>query len=266
MAGLILPCECLTVRLPASITTTGLFAAGVSASGKTKARDPRARTKRKGPGSNARAKSIHLAEPLSASGLAPRPAWWLRLTAVPTRLFRGLSSRRQIAPKGYRLQAIGARLERGRDRMTSKSFHTMALAAALLVGCPLVASPRAQDAMRSEAAGHGRTYPSGLEIAFEWRYSCPGGKACSFNCPGAGGASNVTKLAIRLGSIPLTGTQRAFGTFYEFESREIPRGNGFALTTGISTLSCQVQGMDVEYSGPTDTNIPQRLSRPDNPS
>ena len=35
MADLILLRECLTVRLPASIVTTGLFAAGVGASGKT---------------------------------------------------------------------------------------------------------------------------------------------------------------------------------------------------------------------------------------
>jgi hypothetical protein len=39
MADLILLREWLTVRLPASIATTGLFAAGDDASGKTKARD-----------------------------------------------------------------------------------------------------------------------------------------------------------------------------------------------------------------------------------
>jgi len=129
----------------------------------------------------------------------------------------------------------------------------LVFAAALLVGGSLVASPRADErGKRTEAALPDRTYPGGLEIAFEWRYSCPGGKACSFDCAGAGGASNVTKLAIRLGSMALRG-QRAFGTFYEFSTREIPRGNGFALTTGISTLSCQVQGMDLDYSGPTDT-------------
>ena len=31
---------------------------------------------------------------------------------------------------------------------------------------------------------------------------------------------------------------------------QIPRANGFSLTTGISTLSCQVNGMDLDYSGP----------------
>jgi hypothetical protein len=136
--------------------------------------------------------------------------------------------------------------------LTSKTFYALVVGAALLVGGTLVGSPRAQDGKRSEAALSDRTYPGGLEITFEWRYSCPGGKACSFDCAGAGGASNVTKLAIRLGTIPLRG-QRAFGTFYEFSTREIPRGNGFALTTGISTLSCHVQGMDLDYSGPTDT-------------
>ena len=126
--------------------------------------------------------------------------------------------------------------------LTSNRFHAPVLAAALLVAGPLVAPLRAQDGK-----------PAGFEVALEWRYSCPGGKACSFECPGAGGASNVTKLAIRLGTIPLKGTQRAFGTFYEFSTREIPRGNGFALTTGISTLSCHVQGMDLDYSGPADS-------------
>jgi hypothetical protein len=69
-----------------------------------------------------------------------------------------------------------------------------------------------------------------------------------------GGASNVTKLAIQLGTIPLSGTQKAFGIFYEFATVQIPRANGFSLTTGISTLACQVQGMNLDYySGPTDT-------------
>jgi hypothetical protein len=161
----------------------------------------------------------------------------------------GLSSHRKasatmiITHKGYRLEG----------RMTSKSFHALVLAAALLVVGPLVASPRAQDEKRMEAAQPDRTYPGGLETAFEWRYSCPGGMACSFDCAGAGGASNVTKLAIRLGTIPVGKAEHAAGVFYEFSTMQIARANGFALTTGISTLSCQVQGMDLDYSGPRDT-------------
>ena len=93
-------------------------------------------------------------------------------------------------------------------------------------------------------------YLGASEVAFEWQYSCNNGKACSFSCPGSGGASNVTKLTLQLGSIPLGGDQKAFGVFYKFSTMQIPRANGFSLTTGISTLSCQVNGMDLDYSGP----------------
>ena len=129
----------------------------------------------------------------------------------------------------------------------SKSFHALVLGGVLLVGGPLVQSLSAQDGKRLEG---GRPYPDVSEITFEWQYSCPNGKGCSFNCPGSGGASSVTKLAIHLATIPLSGGQRAFGTFYEFSTIQIPRANGFNITTGISTLSCQVNGMNLDYSGP----------------
>jgi hypothetical protein len=122
----------------------------------------------------------------------------------------------------------------------SKSFDALVLGGVLLVGGPVVGSLHAQGPLDL----------GGSEIAFEWQYSCPSGKGCSFSCPGSGGASSVTKLVIHLGTIPLSGTQRAFGIFYEFSTREIPRANGFSLTTGISTLSCQVSGMNLDYSGP----------------
>jgi hypothetical protein len=134
--------------------------------------------------------------------------------------------------------------------MASKSFHALVLGATLLVVGSLVESPRAQDGKRLES---GPPYPRGSEIAFEWRYSCPNGRGCSFSCPGSGGASNVTKLSIYLGTIPVGKAEHAAGVFYEFSTMQIARANGFALTTGISTLSCQVQGMDLDYSGPRDT-------------
>ena len=130
--------------------------------------------------------------------------------------------------------------------MASKSSRALVLGATLLLGWPSVASVHAQDGNRSEIYRHG------LEIAFEWRYSCPNGKGCSFSCPGAGGATSVTKLNIYLGAIPLSTAEHAAGVVYEFSTMQIPRANGFALTTGISTLSCQVQGMNLDYSGPTD--------------
>jgi hypothetical protein len=128
----------------------------------------------------------------------------------------------------------------------SKSFHALVLGGVLLIGGPFVQSLSAQDGKRSEG---GPSDPGASEVAFEWQYSCPGGKACSFTCPGSGGASNVTKLTLQLGTIPVSGDQRAFGIFYKFSTVQIPRANGFSLTTGISTLSCQVNGMDLDYSG-----------------
>jgi hypothetical protein len=133
----------------------------------------------------------------------------------------------------------------------SNIYHALVLGGLLLVGGPLLESLRAQDGKRSEG---GPPYPGQAEIAFEWQYSCPNGKGCSFNCPGSGGASHVTKLAIHLGTIPLSGNERAFGTFYEFSTVELPRANGFNITTGLSTLSCQVNGMNLDYSGPPLNN------------
>jgi hypothetical protein len=132
--------------------------------------------------------------------------------------------------------------------MTTKSFQAL-VGAAFLLGGPRVASLHAQDGNR---LGASRPYPSGLEIAFEWRYSCPNGRGCSFSCPGSGGASSVTELIIYLGTIPVGSTEHAAGVFYEFSTMEIPRANGFGITTGISTLSCQVNGMNLDYSGRTD--------------
>ena len=129
----------------------------------------------------------------------------------------------------------------------SKSFHAFVLGWILIVGGPLVQTLSAQDAKRS---GDAAPYLGASEVAFEWQYSCNNGKACSFSCPGSGGASSVTKLTLQLGSIPLGGDQKAFGVFYKFSTMQIPRANGFSLTTGISTLSCQVNGMDLDYSGP----------------
>jgi hypothetical protein len=134
--------------------------------------------------------------------------------------------------------------------MRMKGFYELIVAAALLAGS--MPSLCAQDGQEGKSASAPPSYPSGLEIAFEWQYSCPSGRGCSFSCPGSGGASNVTKLSIYLGAISLHGTDHAAGVFYEFSTMQIPRANGFALTTGISTLSCQVQGMNLDYSGPRD--------------
>ncbi len=133
--------------------------------------------------------------------------------------------------------------------MKSTRFYALIVVSALLIGS-VTTSLHAQD---DKSVSAGPSYPSGLEIAFAWQYSCPDGRGCSFSCPGSGGASNVTKLSIYLGAISLHSTDHAAGVFYEFSTMQIPRANGFALTTGISTLSCQVQGMSLDFSGPKDT-------------
>jgi hypothetical protein len=93
-------------------------------------------------------------------------------------------------------------------------------------------------------------YPAGSDISFQWSYSCPNGRGCSFSCPGRGGASQVTKLTIYLGKVRIGGDKTALATFYEFSTVAIPHGNGFAIETGLGTLTCQVNGMTLDYSGP----------------
>jgi hypothetical protein len=66
-------------------------------------------------------------------------------------------------------------------------------------------------------------------------------------------------LDIYLGTLPLNGSQqeRAAAIFYDFSSREFPNSTGFAISTGINSLSCQVNGMTLKYSGP-----PLKKSKP----
>ena len=92
-------------------------------------------------------------------------------------------------------------------------------------------------------------YPGGSEITFQWDYSCPSGRNCSFAC-GTGGAGHVTMLSVYLGTMPLGADRENPAVIYEFSTRELPQGNGFNVSTGINTLSCQVNGLTLDYSGP----------------
>jgi hypothetical protein len=96
----------------------------------------------------------------------------------------------------------------------------------------------------------GPPYPGASDITFQWDYSCINEKICSFTCPGAGGASHVTKLTIYLGTIPVGRGKNLPALLYDFSTLEIPHGNGFSINTGVSTLSCQVNGLTLDYSGP----------------
>jgi hypothetical protein len=97
-------------------------------------------------------------------------------------------------------------------------------------------------------------YPEESNVTFEWDYSCPDNK-CSFACPGHGGASHVSKLTIYLGTIPVGTLQHVPALLYNFSTNEIRTGNGFIVSTGLSTLSCQINGMRVDYSGPAKTSF-----------
>jgi hypothetical protein len=106
-------------------------------------------------------------------------------------------------------------------------------------------------------------YPEEAQITFQWSYECPTNQACTFVCRGAGGAGgsdHVIRLDIYLGTLPLNGVQqeRAAAIFYDFSSREFPHSAGFAISTGINSLSCQVNGLMLKYSGP-----PPKKSKPD---
>jgi hypothetical protein len=117
----------------------------------------------------------------------------------------------------------------------------------LLFASALMNSSSAQN--KDDPNAGGPAYPGGSEITFQWDYSCASGKNCSFTCMGARGASHVTKLSIYLGTIPVGGSQKAPALIYEFSAQEIPRNNGFSVSAGLSTLSCQVDGMTLDYSG-----------------
>ena len=87
------------------------------------------------------------------------------------------------------------------------------------------------------------------DITFQWNYYCPARTACSFTCPGAGGvgtATNVVKLDIYLGTLPVS-SEPTLALFFKFATRSIPHGNGFGV--GMSIASCQMKGMRLDYFG-----------------
>jgi len=124
-------------------------------------------------------------------------------------------------------------------------WHTLILGT--LFSAILINPLWAQNKKGQNASGP--TSPGGTEITYQWNYSCPSGGECSFTC-GTGGASHVTKLGIYLGAMPVGTGQKNATLSYEFTTRELRRGSGFSINTGISTLQCQVNGLMVDYSGP----------------
>jgi hypothetical protein len=92
------------------------------------------------------------------------------------------------------------------------------------------------------------------DASFEWVYSCTNGQGCGFNCAGAGVATHVTKLTVRLRRIEI-GNENALALFYDYSTMEVPSGNGFSINTGLGAISCQVNGMKLDYFGPPTTRL-----------
>ena len=121
-----------------------------------------------------------------------------------------------------------------------------ALILGTLFASVIINSSWAQNNKEPDASGP--TYFGRSDISYELDYSCPSGAECSFTC-GAGGASHVTKLGIYFGTMAI-GTEKNATLIYEFNTRELRRGSGFSVNTGLSTLQCQVNGLTIDYSGP----------------
>lgn len=94
-------------------------------------------------------------------------------------------------------------------------------------------------------------YPAESDITFQWTYSCPTSQ-CAFSCPGTGRAKQVTKLTIVMGRMRIGNNDdyNPIALFYEYSTKDIPRGNGFSINSGLGRLACQVSGMRLDYSGP----------------
>jgi hypothetical protein len=116
----------------------------------------------------------------------------------------------------------------------------------LLFAGPFLSMSWAQNMAKPTQAGP--PFPFTKTI-FQWDYSCPAGIGCSFVCPG-GDASHVTKLSLYLGTVSFDDSLNAPAVFYEFVTREFPHASGFSISARFSNLSCQVNGMTLDYSGP----------------
>src|SRR6516164_4740642 len=150
------------------------------------------------------------------------------------------------------LRSSGVRMFRG---LVLRTITT------LLFASPFLSVSWSQD--NAQPLTPAPPYLSGAEITSQFNYSCPSNTACSFICPGpvGGGADHVTKLTIYLGTMPL-GNQNAPALFYDFSTRERPNSSGFSISTGLSTLSCQVNVLKLDYVGRLPHRRPEIPARP----
>jgi hypothetical protein len=66
-------------------------------------------------------------------------------------------------------------------------------------------------------------------------------------------------------NMPL-GEKNVAGVFYEYSTIEISHANGFNISTGLGKLACQVNGMQLDYSGLPRKNEPPPVERNDAPA
>jgi hypothetical protein len=92
-------------------------------------------------------------------------------------------------------------------------------------------------------------FPAGAEITFQTNYTCrAGNKPCVFSC---GTTDRVKALTIYLGTMPVGSYARNSVIFYFYSTETVPYSGGFRINGGpASTLSCDVSGMTLDYSGP----------------
>jgi hypothetical protein len=92
------------------------------------------------------------------------------------------------------------------------------------------------------------SFPAGSEITYQWSYTCRSSKPCSFSC---GATNNVRALTLFLGTIPVGDNRSNSVIFYFYSTAIVPHNDGFRISGGpASTLSCNVNGMTLDYSGP----------------
>lgn len=127
----------------------------------------------------------------------------------------------------------------------------------LILGVVVLATTNVSWAAQDPSAARESNfpYPRDSQVTFQWNYSCPSSRGCSFTCPGTAAADHVTKLDVYLGTVPV-GNERAPAIFYNFSAYEIPRANGFSINTDLGAISCQVYGMSLDYSGPPESDEP----------
>jgi len=169
------------------------------------------------------------------------------MSIAPTVAGRGRQIARKMQPcECGQVAMLRQQLWGRREAAMSKSATICAI---LLMASGPVCLAWAQGRVMESPVPPTFRFPAGAEITFQWNYTCRGGnKPCAFSC---GTADRVKALTIYLGTIPVGSYERNSVIFYFYSTETIPYSDGFRINGGpASTLSCDVSGMTLDYSGP----------------